>query len=262
MYGCTGTGGRGSRPSSAAARAPAASSPRIPSPAPNDQRSAGPEQRCGVFRHHRQRRQRARRHHVAGGQPRLPLLGARVDHERVRDRARRSRPRHEGALAAVALDQADRALRGRAIASGSPGNPAPDPRSASVVAARTSGSSSATSESPTWSRTIRSRSVTDVGASESVATRSTSARSWRSSDSAKPYRWPSASINSPRFRGPRTLRRHRHAAAGAPARSTRRTARSMSLKRVALCSSRSGRISASSSGSRSSTSARPRAIHW
>ena len=63
---------------------------------------------------------------------------------------------------------------GRAAASGSPGMPAPAPRSASSVAWRTASRSRATSESARWRSTPRSGSTTVVGAFGSAASRSSS----------------------------------------------------------------------------------------
>ncbi len=66
-------------------------------------------------------------------------------------------------------------VSGSEIARARPGNPPPEPRSATVLASRTVSISSATSESATWTSTPRAGSRTDVMDAGSVATRSRSA---------------------------------------------------------------------------------------
>ncbi len=119
-------------------------------------------------------RARERRRHRSRRAPRTTA-------RRARGRPRRCAARvgapgaQELTLRALDSTRATPAV-GRAIASGSPGKPAPAPRSAIRPSQLTWSSSSATSESPRWSSRIRWGSRTVVGAPSSAATSRASRR--------------------------------------------------------------------------------------
>ena len=120
---------------------------------------------------------------------RCPRATPRRGHGRPRRSWRRSAAATRGDEVALCATRSRRDSPGRPggrSPSGSPGNPAPEPRSAIVTRSGPRAARAPTSESARWSSTIPAGSRTVVGAWGSSASSSTSTRSWSAASAGRP----------------------------------------------------------------------------